>query len=130
MFCRTQHIEISGFHRIYCVRRATVYWAIAIILYSAQLTLIVNDIWVPYAYEMLYDIGLVVLGIAGFQTGLFVYFTFFPNAKKPRVSLTWIFTTVILVGLDYVYASLLKFGYSEWAFESGSGNLSSAGFWC
>ena len=91
---------------------ATVFWGIATVFYLGQLTLLIDQLTLPVTYSTVSTIGIMIMVIAFLHTGVFVYFAFRPWANRPRVTVTFLLTAIMLGMLDYTY-SLTLFNFLQ-----------------
>ena len=69
--------------------------------------LLTENFGLPDMYDMLFNMGAIIVGIAAFQTVIAGYFIFQPNAKRPRINLFFILVTIVIGVFDFMYVNLL-----------------------
>jgi len=81
------------------LKRGTLHWGLAVIVFAAQLSTIVGDFGFPSAYDALFCGGLALCGIAGFES----YRTFrfiFNSQYQPRLNWSWMSLGLVIGVID------------------------------
>lgn len=81
------------------LKRGTLYWGVAVLVFVAQLSTIVRDFGIPNIYETLFWGGLALCGIAGFES--YLMFRFIMNPQyQPQVNLVWVWLCLMFGVID------------------------------
>jgi hypothetical protein len=107
------------------LKRGTLYWGLAVIVFVAQLSTIVYDFGFPSIYESLLWGGLTLCGIAGFESYRTFRFIFNPQ-YQPKIDLSWILMGLVLAVADVMSIILLRLLYPTFETISVVGKIFTA----